>query len=130
MVKGQDEGSSRTALLKDNDDSPRSSLESERETDGLVGTDETSIGKGSVVRAYDKRKSTGSWKVRRPTRFCTIIASIVLIGLIGVIAGSSYFVYKVKPPDGQSPPCMYVSICSDPGSNVLGQGTRHHLEVL
>ena len=112
MTGRQDEGSSRAALLKNEDTSPRESID-ENETDALVGREGTSEGKGPIVRAYDKKKSTGLWTIHWPTRSCLIIIGILSTGLIGVIAASGWFVYKVKPPDGQSPPCMNVSTANN-----------------
>ena len=105
MTEAQDESSSRKALLKDQESSQRDSSDEEEEVDALIGPGGASDSNGPIVRAYDK-KTTRSWTIRRPSRSCLIIIGILLIGLIGVIAGSSYFFYKIKPPDGQSPPCM------------------------
>ncbi|KAL9120170.1 MAG: hypothetical protein Q9187_003278, partial [Circinaria calcarea] len=40
----------------------------------------------------------------RPSRTCLIVTFIMLAGLIALLSGSGYWVYKNAPVDGQSPP--------------------------
>ncbi|KAI4142883.1 MAG: hypothetical protein LQ340_007181 [Diploschistes diacapsis] len=99
-AKKRDE--SKQALLRaDTTESPPPSVDgdSEDESAGLVGGEK----KQSAVRAYEK-PSSDSFTLRWPGRRGLCISLLVLLAIVGAIAGSAYFVYQIDPPTGQSPP--------------------------
>jgi hypothetical protein len=59
--------------------------------------------------ASNSKTTTLGIQARRPRRCppsktCMLVSLILLIGIIGLLTGSGYWVYKTSPPDGQSPP--------------------------
>ena len=61
----------------------------------------------TVSRAYAKSKISPIFTLQWPSRRDCTICGILVLALIAILLASGYFVYKVSPPDGQSPPCKH-----------------------
>ncbi len=59
-----------------------------------------------------------------PRRTCLLITVILLGGLVGLIAGGGFWVYKTAPPDGVSFTCTF---CLSP---LNSHSSNHHLGTL
>ena len=113
MAPGATSDESREALLKARDSTTRPSLDESEATeldslvsDGEEKHDDHSKGPaGRVSRAYSQPSPRPSaFRRLLPSRKCLLILLILTGGLVGVLFGGAFYAYKVRPPDGQSPP--------------------------
>ena len=98
---------SRQALLRDEEPRLRNSLDggSSTELDSLVGDAGGKPASPRVSRAYSSPPTRSSPFSRLlPKRSCLLTLLLLTIGLVGILAAGAFYAYRVRPPDGDSPP--------------------------